>query len=303
VVPWLFARGGDLLLGAGEMDSTRYLALSGAIIAAALLPWCLAMGCTFPFMLAFLREEDARQTTGFSSLYLANVLGAVVGTLLSAVVLIELFGFRRTLGIAAGLLLATGFLLVFVGAARSALPTRWGVAALAVWVGLCLRATLVNVDWAELYATVPGSEVRRDHTATVVSLGAGMNRQLIVNGIAMTRYTPVTKFMAHLPLAMLDHEPRSAVAICMGMGTTFLSLLSWDIEVTAVELSPSVTRAFAYYWEDAERVLGDPKARLVVDDGRRFLRRADERYDVITIDPPPPIEGGGLEPPLLPGVP
>ena len=33
-----------------------------------------------------------------------------------------------------------------------------------------------------------------------------------------------------------------------------------------------------------------PEARVVIDDGRRFLERTRARYDVITIDPPPPVE-------------
>jgi hypothetical protein len=36
-----------------------------------------------------------------------------------------------------------------------------------------------------------------------------------------------------------------------------------------------------------------PGARVVVDDGRRFLSRTEEKFDLITIDPPPPVEAGG----------
>jgi len=32
---------------------------------------------------------------------------------------------------------------------------------------------------------------------------------------------------------------------------------------------------------------------VIIDDGRRFLRRTDEKFDLITIDPPPPIETAG----------
>ena len=37
----------------------------------------------------------------------------------------------------------------------------------------------------------------------------------------------------------------------------------------------------------------NPKGRIVIDDGRRFLKRTREKYDVIVVDPPPPVEAAG----------
>ena len=34
-------------------------------------------------------------------------------------------------------------------------------------------------------------------------------------------------------------------------------------------------------------------SNLVIDDGRRYLERTSKQYDVITIDPPPPVEAAG----------
>jgi len=70
-------------------------------------------------------------------------------------------------------------------------------------------------------------------------------------------------------------------------------LLSWDIDVTAVELVPSVKEAFGFYFEDAPTLLQNPKGRIIIDDGRRFLNRTAQKFDVITIDPPPPVEAAG----------
>ena len=78
-----------------------YLLLSALVLAASILPWCVCMGATFPFMMAFVREEDAAESDSFSFLYLANVLGAMTGTILAAVVLVEMLGFRHTLALAA----------------------------------------------------------------------------------------------------------------------------------------------------------------------------------------------------------
>jgi spermidine synthase len=55
-VPKLFALGEQVLLAAGQTDSFRYLSLSALVLAVAILPWCVCMGTTFPFMMACIRE-------------------------------------------------------------------------------------------------------------------------------------------------------------------------------------------------------------------------------------------------------
>ena len=100
-VPNLFAAGQRMLLGAGETNSFDYLSLSAVVLAFSLFPWCFFMGTTFPFMMAYIREDETHDTQNFSFLYTANVLGAMTGTFLTAVVFIELCGFHQTLHIAA----------------------------------------------------------------------------------------------------------------------------------------------------------------------------------------------------------
>jgi spermidine synthase len=78
------------------------------------------------------------------------------------------------------------------------------------------------------------------------------------------------------------------------MGTTFRSLRSWGIPVTAVELVPSIPRLFDYYHSKGQMILESPLSHVVIDDGRRYLERNTRQYDVITIDPPSPLEAAGL---------
>src|SRR4029077_10141986 len=86
---------------AGESDSARYLLLSAGVLTISILPWCTFMGATFPLMMAYIRERQSTDPASFSYLYLANVLGAMAGCLATALVLVELLGFRGTLRVAA----------------------------------------------------------------------------------------------------------------------------------------------------------------------------------------------------------
>jgi predicted membrane-bound spermidine synthase len=503
-VPRLFTAGEHFLLATGQTNSVSYLAFSALVLAASILPWCVCMGATFPLMMAYVRERERGSTESFSFLYLANVLGAMSGTIITAVVLVELLGFRHTLWLAAAgnfsiamisgwlgwrlrgsiaslpreakgppagaadqrrpglssrwikwILFTTGFgamamevvwtraftpvlktevysfamiVFTYLGATflgswryrrdlkkKSLWPAAKLIALLTIAVFLPILAsdpTFVRMDLTEskyvtsaiivlasicpfcavlgyltpslidAYATgspavagrayalnvlgcilgplfasyvllpwvgersaiivlsLPflgfyllcgkslthrwrwgfglaagttlawswfcsgdfqsfvssnGKEtvVRRDYAAEVISCYEGDGKRLLVNGIGMTVLTPITKFMVHLPLAFHQGKPESALVICFGMGTTYRSALSWDIDTTAVELVPGVTKAFGFYHADAAQVLNNSKGRIVVDDGRRFLMRTRQKFDVIVIDPPPPPEAAG----------
>jgi hypothetical protein len=103
-VPLELKLGRQLLLHVGSYgawQSWRYYLLAGIWIAVTLLPWCTCMGATFPLLMAAIRQT-ARSASerSFSYLYVANVLGAPLGTLSSAFVLIELLGFQGTLFVA-----------------------------------------------------------------------------------------------------------------------------------------------------------------------------------------------------------
>ncbi|MGC1448759.1 MAG: hypothetical protein WA830_01860 [Candidatus Sulfotelmatobacter sp.] len=220
------------------------------------------------------------------SAYAVNVLGCILGPVVAAFLLLPHMSERWAL-----IILSLPWL--FVGL-RALLPTP-GVtsAARAAACALIPLAGLLIFSSKGYDEIFPQRQVLRDPTATVIAIGTGMDKQLLVNGYGMTVLTPATKIMAHLPLAFLDHPPQDALDICFGMGTTFRSLLSWKIRATAVELVPSVPRLFGYFHSDGAELLKSPLAHVVIDDGRRYLERTTQHYDLITIDPPPPVEAAG----------
>ena len=111
----------------------------------------------------------------------------------------------------------------------------------AILAGVILLASFALIYQTRSYVQqIPGAQVRRDSTATVIAAGEGMQKTLFVNGVSMTVLTPITKMMSAMPLAFLDHPPQNALVICFGMGTTHRSMLSWGIDSTVVDLVPSV---------------------------------------------------------------
>ncbi len=217
--------------------------------------------------------------------YALNIAGCILGPLLASYVFLPSFGAKNSM-----VLMALPYVM-FMALQFKKLKPRLRVISGATTTLLLVSAVAYNRSYEESY--VEGI-VRRDSTATVISTGKGMHRRLLVNGVGITELTSITKIMAHVPLAILRDKPQSALVICFGMGTTYRSLLTWKgLNVVAVELVPSVKEAFGYYHDDAEAVLANPDGRVVIDDGRRFLRRTGEVFDLITIDPPPPIEAAG----------
>ncbi|MGO9776342.1 MAG: hypothetical protein ACLQGT_13290 [Terracidiphilus sp.] len=217
--------------------------------------------------------------------YAVNVAGCIIGPLLCGFVLLPLAGERWSV-----LLLALPwFAMAFTGWRASGFRILQRAAACGI-LALTLCILLATKDFETMF---PVRKVMRDSTATVIAYGVGKQRRLLVNGMGMTYLTPITKMMAHMTLASLDHTPRSALVICFGMGTTFRSATTWNISSTAVELVPSIPRLFSFYHADAPQVMALPYAHVVIDDGRRYLERTSTKYDAIILDPPPPVPTAG----------
>lgn len=256
-------------------------------VALGITPFCAVLGFVTPLLVdRWSRGDPERAGSG----YAVNIVGCILGPLAAGFLLLPAVGERWAL-------LALAFLVLLIALLRSPLSVpvgtarkrrRWWVPALAAALSLILALWATDFD-----ESIPNAVVRRDSTATVIAYGEGMGKHLLVNGIGMTALTPITKMMAHLPLAVRPTPATNALTICFGMGTSFRSALSWGIQSTAVELVPSVPLLFWYFHADGPELLKSPRAHIVIDDGRRYLERSDEAYDVVIIDPPPPTAAAG----------
>jgi predicted membrane-bound spermidine synthase len=255
----------------------------------AIVLFCAMAGFLTPLLVDSWSSGDPDRA---GTAYAVNIAGSIIGPMVAGFWLLPWLGERLSIMALAIPLFAVAALTVFrkpsePAQVKSSLKPKIYLA-LAVIAAILLLS--VSQDFETRYAV---REVKRDYTATVIATGTGPDRNLLVNGVGMTAITPITKYIAHLPLAFMARRPQNGLVICFGMGTSFRSMLTWDIPTTTVDLIPSVPAMFGYYHADAAKVLSSPLARIVIDDGRRFLDGSTETYDVIVIDPPPPPQAAG----------
>jgi len=253
-------------------------------VALGILPVTGLMGYVTPMLVDQFSDGDPERA---GTAYAVNVVGCILGPLLSSFLFLPYLGERWSLI----LLTMPLFFLLYLFRPKAPALKHYGMHLSAAMVVVAFGLIIFTKDFVTKFAW---REVRRDYAATAMATGQGMTKQLFVNGYGMTSLTSATKMMAHIPLALHTQPPKDALVICFGMGTTYRSLLSWGISATAVELMPSVPQLFGYFHNDGTRLLQSPNSHLIIDDGRQFLEKTRQQFDVITIDPPPPTSAAGV---------
>jgi spermidine synthase len=253
----------------------------------------LLLGTVLPWLL-----EEYRQRGGAGWLYAANTLGSVLGSLLATWALLPALGFARTAW-------AIGAGVALLAAALRPRGFALGLAAAAAALALAVRGTehlgrdrvLGTSTWADLevIAFEEGSEASAAVVEGHVTEARGTARALVIDGfVATAEDMPTVSYMAWMGrLPMLLHpDPKRALVICFGTGQTANTVRQEGPErLDVVELNPAVLR-MAPLFHSNEGVLDDARVHTFVMDGRAWLRRSRELYDVVTLEPMPPHHAG-----------
>jgi predicted membrane-bound spermidine synthase len=278
--------------------------LAGTAVCAALVVLAPAtlMGLVLPLSMRLLVDDLTRAGGRVGSAYLVNTAGCVLGSLLTGFALIPLLELKGTLLLLAGIQLALGaaFILRVEPGGGRRLRLLVPAAALAV-AGFLVTSQLLRgpnpFDPALREAEAPAVEVHHDGIGASVSVLRYPNgvKTLRIDGFeassnkVMAGYMPM---MTHIP-ALLHPDPLRILVICFGTGATAgAGLLYPGAVVDVVDINRTVF-AFAPHFRGVNHgVARDPRAHLIVDDGRNFLLTTRQRYDVITAEPMPPNQAG-----------
>jgi spermidine synthase len=231
-----------------------------------------ALGAAAPFLvrLALQTVDEAGRVAG--RLYALSTAGSLAGTFLAALVAIPLIGTQRTI-VATAACAAVGSALL---AGRA-----WALAPVAA-------AALLAIPPAEVKSALFQTESEYQYIRVVSDGEGGRNLELNEGVVSHSAWRPDTVLTGRywdlflLMPPLLERPPRDMLVIGNAGGTIGRAYGRFypGTAIDGVELDPELNTV-AGRWFGA----GDnPWMRLIASDGRPFLERTHERYDLIVVD-------------------
>jgi spermidine synthase len=307
-----------LLRPLGNLHFGLLVAVWCLITAAVVLAPSLVAGYQFPLLVGLLGRgrRDVGREVGLA--YAANTAGAIAGSLAGGFGLLPVLGAVGAWRLAALLLVAllavTAALAVRGEPRRRTLlfPVAVGVAALsllaargptAVWRHTPIGAGRATFDLQgpndlrdKLHERRHSIVWEADGVESAIALKRVDDFELMINGKSdgSSFQDSPTQIMSPLVGAMLHQNPRLALVIGLGTGTSsgWLAQVPSVERVDTVEIEPVVRRVAEAMADVNYRMLAHPKVKLITGDGREFLLTTRQRYDVIFSEPSNPYRAG-----------
>jgi spermidine synthase len=290
--------GALLALAAGlalvPMIVSNYKGPAGLPVAVLLIfPVTAILGYTFPLTVRIFVESAAQASRGVGFVYAVNTAGCVAGTVSAGFLLIPSLGTSTSIITVCIVQAAVGSGLAIAYTARRNLIRPVVACAVLGALAVLLAVPAVRFTYIQRRIALTGAKTAHiEDSVASVDVTAGRNPLLQINGVAITSLTVDTKLLAYIPKVA---RPRATTMlnICFGMGGTFRSSIILGLHTTAVELDPTVPTVMSWFYPDAAKYLHSPLAHVIISDGRNYVRLSNKRYNLITVDAPPPVWSAG----------
>lgn len=252
----------------------------------------LLMGLSFGALQRAVQDDPTTSGRKVGYLQAANIAGCAVGSLLTGLVLLDRLGTASALR----LLLGTG-LVVFLLVRACTIGLSRGLFARLALAAVALAALPSNEGlWKRLHGVTesrPPSFIGEDSSAvSVIVPGVAHGWRISVNGLphSWLPFEGIHTLLGAVP-AIVHAAPVDVAVIGLGSGETAWAVACrpetrrvevFEIAAAQAGLLRGVV-AFAPF-PDLRALLGDPRVRMQVADGRQALLRSDSRYDLIQVD-------------------
>ncbi|MEA3246024.1 MAG: fused MFS/spermidine synthase [Gemmatimonadota bacterium] len=270
------------------------------------LPGAILWGASFPLALVAVSNKGQDPGRLVGTVYAANTVGAILGSLVASLWLIAAIGTqngqRLIMAFAAVSALLMLALKVKEDGATTVTPARAGIAAGVLAVALWVGSGVVPVP-SLLVGYGRFAAVRYDDHGEWIYTGEGMNSSIAVsklyNGVlnyhnagkvqasSEPQDMRLQRMLGHLT-TLVPKSPKRVLVIACGAGVT-AGAASIDPMVekqTIVEIEPLVPKVVSrYFGAENFHVVDNPKVEVITDDARHYVLTTKEKFDAITSDP------------------
>jgi spermidine synthase len=272
-----------------------YLAALFGTTAWIILVPAIFLGSIFPYLLKSAEGMKGKAGPIMGRLLSVNMVGAILGALIAGFFMLGQWGLWKSLNVTHLTYLALALLTAWAAGSGRKKHLAWPIGALALLLyGISPgdRFPLVHLasdGTQELVAVIEGS-----HSITSVVKFKPPGQEEYVSIFLNNKYSlggtkPLfvanQKAQTVVPLS-LHPKAESIFYLGMGTGITAEEALNYDVErVTVCELVPEVVEAARLYLpEYVGRLFQDPRASVMIEDGRNYLLGTREKYDLIIGD-------------------
>jgi spermidine synthase len=270
------------------------------------LPGAILWGASFPLALAAVSVEGQDPGKVVGSVYAANTVGAIVGSLIASLWLIAAMGTqngqRLIIAIAAVSAIIALAMTVkndgSVGMSTKGAISAAVVAAVGLWVG----STVIPIP-ALLVGYGRFSAPRYNDHGEWVFVGEGMNSSMAVsklwNGVlnyhnagkvqasSEPQDMRLQRMLGHLT-TLVPKNPARVLVIGCGAGVTAgaVSIDPMVTNQTIAEIEPLVPAVVSkHFGNENFHVVDNPKVHVQIDDARHYVLTTKDKFDAITSDP------------------
>jgi spermidine synthase len=280
-----------------------------------MLPGAILWGASFPLALAAVatRGQDPARLVG--GVYAANTVGAIVGAILTSLVLVGTVGSQIAQQVLIGIAALSGLLMLGLSpegagldgksadgksSARSAVPALARVVFIAVIAGLLARVVPPLPGILVAYGRYAATWVGQNE---IIYVGEGVTASVAVSrtpsgalnyhnaGKVQASSEPqdmrLQRMLGHIT-TLVPKTPTKVLVIGCGAGVTAgaVSIDPLVKDQTIAEIEPLVPQAVStYFAEHNFDVVRNPKVTVHLDDARHYLLTTNEMFDAITSDP------------------
>jgi spermidine synthase len=267
------------------------------------------MGTTLPLMMKIYSTEFTTIGKDVGKLDASNSIGAFFGTLAAGFLIIPILGIQDGILITASIniLVGTGILIT-----KKYLSLKYVSIILIILISVLMFYPSYNDNnLANSIFLMSPDKTIETYEQSVKAQTVLFNKESIYQNVRVTSYDDsdinilrldgkiqcssndvlVTGLinLAALPFDLYTINygpPQTALNIGLGCGTTSYAL-SKNLDTTTIEIDPAVVESNKFFYDSIDH-------RLIIDDGRNWLLRHDEKFDMIISEPTEPWMGWSL---------